>query len=258
MFVSNKYPCQIVFMLLFTALVSSRVAGAADVGVGNLTTLNQWTTLDGQPIRRGWELVDGTIHLSPSGSRVGDIVTAIDYADFELEFQWKIAAGGNSGIKYRVRDFDGQVLGLKYQICDDSVPGDGDSSNKSTGAIYDLYEPNHDKVLNPPGQFNRGKIVVRGNSIEHWLNGQLIVTAQIGSSEWYRRKANSKFSNVDGFGENRQGKIMLTDHGSEVWYRDLTITPLMSSEPPEHRLTSIQNRPRFVRRIAHRRIFYCR
>jgi hypothetical protein len=235
-------------MLVFTGLASPRMAGADDAA--NIATLDHWTTLGGQPVTRGWKVVDGTIHLGASKSRAGDIVTAIDYADFELEFQWKIAAGGNSGIKYRVRDFDGKVLGLEYQICDDSVLNDRGNSNQSTGAIYELYEPNHNKVLNPPGQFNRGKIVVHGNWIEHWLNGQLIVTAQIGSSEWYRRKARSKFADVDGFGENWQGKIMLTDHGSEVWYRDLTIRPLISTEPSESRFTSIQNRPRFGRRVA--------
>ena len=205
-------------------------------------TLDGWTTLDGQPVTHGWEVVDGVIHLDMSGPRAGHIVTAVEYADFELEFQWKIVAGGNSGIKYRVRDFDGKVLGLEYQIYDDNKLRDRSNGNKSTGAIYDVYEPNSKKRLNPPGQFNHGRIVVCGNRIEHWLNNRLILTADVGSGEWYRLKAQSKFSDVEGFGENRLGKIMLTDHNSEVWYRNLRIKPLVPSE-----LAQATCPPRFAR-----------
>jgi Domain of Unknown Function (DUF1080) len=76
------------------------------------------------------------------------------------------------------------------------------------------------------GEFNQSCIVVRGSHIEHWLNGARIVSADVGSSEWYQRVAESKFRDVEGFGENRSGLIMLTAHGSEVWYRNIVLTPL--------------------------------
>ncbi len=226
---------------ILAGLVGSSVARASDT-LRDSATLDGWTTLDGQPVTHGWEVVDGMIHLDISGPRAGHIVTAVEYADFELEFQWKIVAGGNSGIKYRVRDFDGNVLGLEYQIYDDTKLGDQSKSNKSTGAIYDIYAPSPEKLLNPPGQFNHGRIVVRGNRIEHWLNKRLILTAVVGSSEWYQLKAQGKFSDVEGFGENRLGKIMLTDHNSEVWYRNLRIKPLV---PPK--LAQATCRPHLTR-----------
>jgi hypothetical protein len=74
------------------------------------------------------------------------------------------------------------------------------------------------------GEYNTSRIVVRGDQIKHWLNGRLIVSATVGSPEWDKRIASSKFSDVPGFGRNRFGRIMLTDHGSEVWYRNFTIT----------------------------------
>ena len=82
----------------------------------------------------------------------------------------------------------------------------------------------------PAGEFNCSRIVVWGNRIEHWLNGYLIVSATVGDAEWVRRIADSKFAKIEGFGRNPLGKIMLTDHGSEVWYRNIVLTPLPSPE----------------------------
>jgi hypothetical protein len=80
--------------------------------------------------------------------------------------------------------------------------------------------------LDPVGQFHQSRIVVWGTRIEHWLNGTLIVQAEVGSDEWQQRIADSKFSDVEGFGQPGPGKIMLTDHGSEVWYRNIFLMPL--------------------------------
>jgi hypothetical protein len=193
-------------------------------------SLDGWTTQDGQPVTKGWEVVDGMIHLNTDGGRAGHIVTDREYGDFDLTFEWKNVPGGNSGLKYRVRTFDNKTLGCEYQIIDDDGYRVKMRPKGSTGALYDVYEPNHAKAVNPPGQFNHSRIVVRGNRIEHWLNGKQIVVACVGSSEWNRRIADSKFSDVPGFGRNREGKIMLTDHKSEVWYRNIELTPLAAPE----------------------------
>ena len=88
------------------------------------------------------------------------------------------------------------------------------------GSLYDLYEPQSDKQLNPAGEWNHAKIVVQGKRVEHWLNGKQIVAATIGDEEWKKRVEASKFNDVPEFGLNTSGKLMLTDHGSEVWYRN--------------------------------------
>lgn len=187
-------------------------------------SLAGWTTLDGKPVTQGWEVVDGTIHLKKEGQRTGHIVTAQEFGDFTLSFEWKIAPRGNSGIKYKVRSYGGKVLGCEYQVYDDGVAKKVQSKN-SAGALYDLYEPNEEKQLKPSGDFNHAKIVVRGNLIEHWLNGHRIVSATIGDKEWEHRIAQSKFSEAPDFSRNERGKIMLTDHGSEVWYRNFVFEP---------------------------------
>ena len=186
-------------------------------------SLAAWTTLDGKPVTQGWEAVDGTIHLKKDGKRAGHIVTAQEYGDFQLTFQWKIAERGNSGIKYKVRSYGGKILGCEYQVFDDG--GRKVNPKNSAGALYDLYEPNSAKLLKPAGVFNDAKIVVRGERIEHWLNGQLIVAATVGDEEWQRRIAASKFTEAQDFSRNARGKIMLTDHGSEVWYRNFVFEP---------------------------------
>ena len=189
-------------------------------------TLNGWTTMDGKPVTKGWEAVDGALHLAKSGERAGNILTEKEYDYFDLEFEWKIAAGGNSGLKYRVRKYDKHVLGCEYQILDDSAYLDQLRPKGLTGSLYDVYEPVNTEAANPVGEFNHSRIVVRGSHIQHWLNGELIVSAYVGSREWRRRIGESKFANVEGFAENRYGKIMLTDHSSDVWYRNIILKPL--------------------------------
>ena len=189
-------------------------------------TLNGWTMQDGKPVTQGWVVQDGAIHR---GSRAGNIFYEHEVGDFELTFQWKIEKGGNNGLKYRVRKYGGQVLGCEYQILGETKPS---FSKGSTGSIYALYEPNEKKKLNPLDEWNSSKIVVQGPRIEHWLNGQKIVEADLASQEWRKRLAQSKFGRHKDFARNSIGRIMLTEHGSKVWYRDLVLTPLPTEEIP--------------------------
>ena len=183
------------------------------------TSLDQWTTPDGKPVGPGWEVVDGVIHLDKAKGKAGHIVSKQEYDDFDLYFEWKIAPGGNSGLKYRVRKYGGQVLGCEFQIFNKKA-----DPKSSTGSLYLLYPPNAENtMLNADGEFNSSRVVVLGNQIEHWLNGKLIVQATVGSAEWDSGVESSKFSSAPNFGRNRFGKIMLTDHGAEVWYRNLRI-----------------------------------
>lgn len=207
-------------------------------------TLNGWQTVQGGPVTQGWEVVDGTIHLRTDGPRGGNLVTTQQFGDFELQFEWKIKEKGNNGLKYRVREFDGRVLGCEFQILGANFYPDSQIEKSTTGSLYDMYEPTGTIYVNGPEEFNHSRIISRGNCIQHWLNGERIVCAQVGSCDWYQRKSASKFSAVDGFGENRVGRIMLTDHSSEVWYRNITLRKLGS--PP-------RCKPRFAPRLLFRR-----
>lgn len=223
----DRHTVRLAAAVLAVCLMSGQAIRGGDLGgTGGLQSLDNWMTLDGQPVTEGWEIADGVIHLRSQKPRAGHIVTRDEFTDFVLTFDWKIAPGGNSGIKYRVRDFDGRVLGCEYQIFDDVGARKSPAANKGSGSLYDVVAPNTCKFLHPVGEFNSARIVVRGDRIEHWLNGNCILCICVGSPRWQQLVAESKFSDVPGFGENRSGRIMLTDHGSDVWYRNLRLTPL--------------------------------
>ncbi len=178
--------------------------------LGSLSSPDQWTTLDGTPITVGWSFQDGLIHLSqraPDQSDLagGHIITKAEFENFDLEFEWKIEKNGNSGLKYMVQKYGDRYLGLEYQIYDDEGLHKVEPKN-STGSIYDLFAPSGDKPLKPAGQWNKSRIVVKDSQLQHWLNDRLIT---------------SKFNDVPGFCKIRQGRLMLTDHGSDAWYRIL-------------------------------------
>ena len=115
------------------------------------------------------------------------------------------------------------MLGCEFQIQDDEQR---DYNNQASGALYAVYEPAKNKVPVKLDQWNQSKIVVCGNQIEHWLNGQLVVHAQVGSQEWLQRVGKSKFRDKQSFGENREGRLFLQDHGQPVWFRKLVVVPL--------------------------------
>jgi len=190
-------------------------------------SLYAWTTTSGKPVT-GWIAKDGVITL-PRGVKGGNIVTADEFGSFSLAFEWKIEKGGNSGIKYRVRNYDGKgALGIEYQIYDD--PKDGPAKG-STASIYNIYAPNAKRKPKPIGEFNTAKIVVRGNYIEHWLNGEMVASAVIGSADWMKHVAESKFDDVKDFALNPRGKIMLTDHSTEVTFRNMKFEVLPEPQP---------------------------
>ena len=191
-------------------------------------------TLDDKPITKGWEVVDGTIHVKVGKERSGHIKTTRTFDNFELEFDWRVAKGGNSGVKYLVkqsesdRGFD--YFGCEYQLLDDKNHKNGRTPNKTAGSLYDLYAPDPDqKRLKPVDEFNYGKIVADNGRIEHWLNGRKIVEATIGSEDWQARVQKSKLSGVKEFA-NGPGVILLQEHLSEAWFRNIRIKPLPTTD----------------------------
>lgn len=186
------------------------------------SSLENFRGYHGEKIGAGWKIDDGCLHFDGSGG--GDIMTKQTYENFELMFDWKVAAGANSGVIYRVTTGDeaSYFSGPEYQILDDSQHHDGKNTLTSAASLYGMYTPT-DKSLNPAGQWNSAKIVVRGNHIEHWLNGAKVVSAEIGSDDWNQRLSNSKFKNWKKFAASNQGHICFQDHGDKVWYRDIKI-----------------------------------
>ncbi len=216
----------VTFRLLLACVccaVASSIAVAADRSLELFRhgSLKHWMSPQGKKIAGGWEVTDGVIHRV---SRAGHMITKEEFTDFDLRFEWKIARGGNSGIKYRVNWYGDRLLGCEYQLLDDERHRNALNPTKTAGALYDLYAPHSSKRLKPVGEYNSGRILVRGQHVEHWLNGQKIVEAEIGSDDWDCRVRKSKFSEYSGFAEKTSGRLMLQDHGGEVWLRNVVLT----------------------------------
>jgi hypothetical protein len=187
--------------------------------------LSSWVRADGEPVTGGWEVNDGVLTRR---SRGGDIYTRNEFGDFELNIEWKISQGGNSGIKYRMTKYGKSLLGLEYQVLDDDVHPDGKlrKGRRTSGALYDVFACRVRTHPKPVGEWNQTRIVAQGTRVEHWLNGEMILAYDTTTQAWQEEIAASKFPKNAKFGENPWGKIMLQDHGDEVAYRNVTILPL--------------------------------
>jgi predicted dehydrogenase len=181
--------------------------------------------------RRPVRLADRRRHagfraLEPRG---GDLITREQYDDFELELEWRISEGGNSGIFYRVSE-DAEYsrtyqTGPEFQVLDNDGHSDGVTEAHRAGANYALHAPSRD-VTRPVGEWNTVRIVADSAHVEHWLNGEKIVEYEQWSDEWQRLVDESKFIDMPGYGQYHRGHIALQDHGDRVWYRNVRIRPL--------------------------------
>ncbi len=187
-----------------------------------------------------WSVEDGML----VGNGGGDIITKEKYQDFELELEWKIAPGGNSGIMYRVLETNGPSYhtGPEYQLLDNDSHKLEATAPTASGALYDLYQPKVD-AAKPAGEWNTTRIVSRGGRVEHYLNGKKVVDAQLGSKNWKKRVAASKFAAWKGFGEAESGHIALQDHGSKVYFKNMRINPLAPASSNDAATEDTTDRP---------------
>lgn len=186
-------------------------------------SLTGWGALGGKPLpAKGWTVEEGTIHHAKGGG--GDIVTTELFGDFELAWEWKISHAGNSGLKYLLPDA-AKPVGFEYQLLDDENHPDGIKGGRlhQTAGLYDLIEPAAAKKVNPVGQWNQSRIVVKGGHVEHWLNGEKTLEYEIGSAAMEAAIARSKYKTVPGFGKMTRSPLLLQDHGDEVWFRSIKV-----------------------------------
>lgn len=184
--------------------------------------LEDFTDFQGAAPAGGWSSEgDSVIHLTGKG---GSLITKEEYTNFTLEWDWKIVAKANNGIKYWVTKVgDKEWLGIEYQMIDDTANPDGmKGGSHATAAFYDIKAPIEDKGLKPVGEWNSSKVVVQDGRLEHWLNGKLVGEADTKSDDWKERIAASKFKNKPGFAPGK-GRIMLTEHGDETWFRNIRV-----------------------------------
>ena len=223
---------------------STNTAAAVDQAVEWVSlfdgeTLDGWKRYNADEIGPLWTVEDGAIkcdgkgHGEGSPEFGGSLTSLQTFGNFELELEWRISEGGNSGILYHVVEkleySHAYVTGPEFQVCDDPEDkSDISRLNKLAGSSYDMYAAPPTKKLNPIMEWNSAKIVYKDGMVEHWLNGEKVVEFDESSEDYKLKFDQSKWSSEEYpyWNTFKEGSIGLQDHGAAVWYRNIRIRSL--------------------------------
>jgi hypothetical protein len=184
--------------------------------------LSAWRGYKEQSVPSGWSYANGV--LTKTGS-ANDLITRDQFGDFELAFDWMLPPGGNAGVFYRgTEEYDHIYWSApEYQLLDDAGHPDGKSRLTSAGAAYAVY-PSPAGVVKPAGEWNSSLIVIKGNHVQHWMNGQKLLEYDLGSPDWEAKVKASKFVAYPNYGRASRGYIGLQgDHDGTLSIRNLRI-----------------------------------
>jgi Domain of Unknown Function (DUF1080) len=177
-----------------------------------------------------WVVSDGALCVTRAdgsdtlGQR--DIISSDTFDVFDLRFEWRIGPGSNSGLKYFVTENRDTAIGHEYQIIDDQRHDDAQvaGGERQTASFYDVKAATSHPTR-PIGEWNRSRVVVSGNHVEHWLNDVKLLEYELGSPAIAAAVNDSKFKGMVGFGTRVKGHLLLQDHGEEVCFRSVKIKP---------------------------------
>ncbi|GAB3000350.1 DUF1080 domain-containing protein [Cyclobacterium sediminis] len=196
-------------------------------------SLTGWTAYGKDQPGEAWEAADGVLYFNSDkkdeGASAGDLVTKETFGNFHLQIEWKISENGNSGIMFHVQD-NGEYdrpyhTGPEYQVLDNDGHKDGQIITHRAGDLYDMIESS-EEAAKPVGEWNKTEIIINDNTLQFFLNGVKTVETTLWDDQWKAMVAESKFSQWEGFAKYKEGKIVLQDHGDDVWFRNIKIKRL--------------------------------
>ena len=189
------------------------------------SSMAQWRNFRQTGLSDKWQIEQGAIKLTGKGG--GDILTKAQYSDFELQLEWKIAEGGNSGIFVLVDETGNTIYAHapEIQILDDARHPDNKLASHRSGSLYDMIAapPQSQKQA---GEWNQVRIRLQQKQLTIWQNGVQTAAVQIDSVKWQQLLAQSKFASWPGFAAKSSGHIGLQDHGDVVWFKNIKIKEL--------------------------------
>ena len=234
------------FFLIPTGILLIAIASVSFVNKTNETEQQKgkWIKLfDGKSLKgwhgfnktgtiKNWDIEDGALVClgAAKDAHGGDIVTNVAYDNFELKWEWKIDKQGNSGVMYHV--VEGKKYkspyetGPEYQMIDDIDFPEKLEDWQKTGADYAMNVANDKKKVNPVGEWNTSKIIFNKGHVEHWLNGEKIVSFKAWDAKWMKEKQEGKWKDYPDYGLAKKGLIALQDHGNKAYYKNIMIKVL--------------------------------
>lgn len=197
------------------------------------TTSTGWRAFNGDSFPKGWVIDSGTLKSlgTADGDTGGDIVYGLDsFTHFELQIDWKISAGGNSGIFYHAQEGKQYKAPYEtapeYQLIDDIGFPQPLEEWQKLAADYAMYTADTNKLIKPAGEWNTSRIYFTADSAAYFLNGAMTLSFKPWSDDWTKRRNSGKWDDYPDYGKFKTGLISLQDHGSEIWFRNIKIRKL--------------------------------
>jgi hypothetical protein len=197
-------------------------------------TMAGWEEVTGKPFPSSWAVEDGSLKALVRTGGFQDIRTTESFRSFDLRFDWKLGASGNSGVKYLVQKVDewtnaagrqARARGLEYQLAGDQNEDAASDPRRLAGSLYSLIAP-APSIKAKTGEFNQSRLVVNGRRVEHWLNGVKVVEFDIGRADVQEL---IRINQPAGQSLAANGFISLQNHSSETWFRNIKIRVLEES-----------------------------